>query len=360
MASSIEEFRNTARRSGALLITLSETEGARLSLDLTNRHLRDIDKQLQTTKSYIQIIGNVIQKELRRILKDQTSIVRRWVCGVASNEAQFEPEVEKKGIYAQSLKSLREANILKRELLAMRAAAIGEQSRLREACKRRTTAQREFDALYASMFPDDPSLCTEIDEAEDNVETARRACEDSYIQRKKSLAVERLLKHAFQSIETARSYFLQIPRALEFRLYKGSVLDEMLRLILVNIMTHEYDARKSVARARGMSEEPIELPPLNVPLGQRIDHEQIKNLRVEFGLLSHALEAKVVAAKERSRLSVEQETTNARLLERAKEKLRRERQKLVRFLADDNSWDTVPPYSADDYPLVPPMEEEES
>ncbi|KAI0815729.1 hypothetical protein GGR55DRAFT_359262 [Xylaria sp. FL0064] len=358
----MEALLSTARRNGPLLITLSETESAPAALDQTDRHLGDIDGALRKTKNSSRHIGNEMTQISQWLKRHQSQGVGRLVREIIHHEAKSKAEIQRAEERREELHQIHnEGKRLIKELSSTRDVVLCEQRRLREVCERRRTAQEEFDALYTSMFHDAPSLSTEIDEAEGNVESARLAYEDSRTKREESLAVVRLLKQAVQSMYKARSYFRQIPNTLEFWLYKKTVVDQMVTLALMNVLIHVSRAWSSISGARTLSKEVGELPPFSVPQGYSLSDEHIRDLRGEFEQLRHAVEIEVLRAKERARSLALRVTADSKLLKDAKEELLREKVKLVRSLADDESWITAPPprYSVDDYLLVPPTEEKE-
>ncbi|KAI1276698.1 hypothetical protein F5Y07DRAFT_127126 [Xylaria sp. FL0933] len=358
----MEALLSTARRNAPLLITLSETENAPAALDQTDRHLADIDGALRQSQNSSRNIGKEMTNVSQRLKKYQSRGIGQLIHGIIHHEAKSEAEIQRTEERREELRQIYdEGNRLIKELNNTRDIVLSEQRRLREVCERRVTALEEFDALYTSMFHDAPSLSTEIDEAEGKVESARLAYEHFRAKREESLAVERLLKQAAQSIHTARSYFKQIPNGLKFCIYKKTVVDQMVTLALMNVLTHVSRAWGSVSGAQTLSKQVGQLPPFSVPQGYTLGDEHIRDLRREFERLRRALQTEVVRATERAYYLGQRVTTRSKLLKDAKEELLREKVKLVRFLADGDSGNMAPPppYSVDDYMSVPPTEEEE-
>ncbi|KAI1430111.1 hypothetical protein F5Y12DRAFT_709121 [Xylaria sp. FL1777] len=354
----MDALRNTARRSGPLLNILSQTECAPSGLEVMKRHIRDLDSELQHTQNSIRALRNDQRREYMKYERHHASVIERWIYKVTGNEAKFAAKVKREGDrYAQILEKLQQANAIKHELEEMRIRALSARVQLREDCTRREEAQREFNALYASLFRGPSSPSPEVDVAERNVESALRAYEESYLKLKKDQEVERILKEATLSIRSTLTFLDEALCDLRSIFVRCMLADRMKQFALLNAILAIEKAQKDISRAQQFSTEVQGLPRIDVSLGLEMGFTQIKSFRDQVEQYKQAVWAQLTEARERLRISKQQAASSYTLLDYAKNELQKERQNVIRTLAADDSWEEPPPYSSDNYPLLE-LEEE--
>ncbi|ROW09513.1 hypothetical protein VMCG_02172 [Cytospora schulzeri] len=308
------KIRETSERNIELLRIIHETESAIPALSAQKRYVVDLERQVSEATRKLKQLEDKRKQELKEHESYRDSVMKRLAYKVSGKTDKFDAKAAKEEReYFDVLQEEHQTGVMKNNLEAMFSDAKRVRDELESKVATHVQKQKDLDSLYESIFtgpspgfPEEDAREREKDAAVQDYQRARARAEAEGQAVKFLGHAQKVLNGALMSMQDA----LQASRMDMFG--GGTFTDMMERSALNQAEIQIQNARMMVRQARQCSPLVRELQPVRIAHGNLLGdiffdniftdmafHDKIRQSDAEVQQCARALNADLVAARQR-------------------------------------------------------------
>lgn len=282
MSQLTQALTNAATRNRELLSILSQTDYAEKTLQQNVSYISDLDTQIKATDKELKKLHAVTEDERKDHVKYRDSTFKRYAhkLGGSKGQAKFASKSEKEEReFLAAWQKEREAEERRAELQRALNSANEDRQRFEGDKARNTSAQRDLDQLYASIFSGPTPEVPGEDQLESAVQNARQHLEQTqsqYNAENGALEALRRVENRMQAAATAMEDALQSSR-LDM-LGGGTFVDMMERDALSKAAVAISESLRHMDEARRLQPAITHLREVHVDMGHMVSDVMFDNI----------------------------------------------------------------------------------
>lgn len=309
-------IRETSARNTELLHILHETESAIPALGAQKRYVADLEKQFGEAARKLKQLGDKRKQELKEHESYRDSVMKRFAYKVSGKTDKFDAKAAKEEReYFDVLQEEHQADVMKKNLEAMLSEARSVRDELQSKAATHAQRQKDLDNLYESIFTGPSPGFPEEDEREREKDAAVEAYQRARSRAEAEGQAVTFLSQAQRLLNGGLMCMDDALQASRMDMFGGGTFTDMIeRSALSQADNQIQHARMMVRQARQCSPLVRELPPVRIAQGSLIGdvffdniftdaafHSKIKQSNIEVQQCARALNADLIAAKQRHR-----------------------------------------------------------
>lgn len=307
-------IRETSARNTELLRIIHETESAIPALGAQTRYVVDLEKQVAEAGRKLKQLESKRKQGLKEHESYRDSFMKRFAYKVSGKTDKFDAKAAREEReYFDVLQEEHRANEMKNNLDAMLSEAKRIRDDLESKAATHVQRQKDLDSLYESIFTGPSPGFPEEDERERDKDALVKAYQRSQSRAEAAGQAVKFLSQAQRLLNGALMCMDDALQASRMDMFGGGTFTDMMeRSALSQAENQIQHAQMMVRQARQCSPLVRELPPVRIAHGSLLGdvffdnvftdmafHDKIKQSNVEVQQCARALNADLIAAKQR-------------------------------------------------------------